>query len=315
MLKEFCLICNEEITSEGHFWKKHKIKAESYYLSNYNKKDLFTNEPLPYKNREYYLLNDFLNRQNLNKYLNTLKIEDRGNYCIELIERRKEFKNLSWTPSQVELRSLICPSIITFQKIYPDQYYDICSDLGLKNKFTFLPKEKIFKDSKYNSGYQILIDTREQYPFKFSIPIEIKKLDFGDYTLSNIKECNNIYIERKNISDFISTLSSGYDRFIREIQRCYDANSKLIIVVEASLSYTLSFNYSKWLSKFIKATPDFIFHRVRELYQTYPNIQFVFVDGPEKAAKISEIILTSNGICADIDIQYAIDDKLIDIEF
>ena len=61
----------------------------------------------------------------------------------------------------------------------------------------------------------------------------------------------------------------------------------------------------KIISKKIKLTPDFICHQLRELMGKYNNIQFIFVKGRKEAAKITEKILFSSGICKEFDCQYS----------
>ena len=57
----------------------------------------------------------------------------------------------------------------------------------------------------------------------------------------------------------------------------------------------------------VKATPDFIFNRVRALSQKFPTIQFLFVDGKKESARIIEKIFTSECIYKKIDLQLAYD--------
>ena len=45
----------------------------------------------------------------------------------------------------------------------------------------------------------------------------------------------NTYIERKSITDFIGTMSGGYERFKREVERAREQDAKLIVLVEESL--------------------------------------------------------------------------------
>lgn len=307
-MDELCLICNEIFSEDSHFWKKHKIKIADYYSKYLPKYDLYTKEPITFKSREQYLLNDCLNRRNLANYIENIEnIEEKRDFCLKLLEKRRDIKNLIYSPTQVELKSVILPTMLTYEKIFSQGYYKLCEEIGLKNKFTKVLKEPISLTNKYNEKYHIIIDTREQTPFKFNFPIQVGKLDVGDYGFSHAGLSKDVFVERKNITDFISTLSSGYDRFKRELDRAKANNAYLVIVVESRFNYVISFDYSKWLSKFTRATPDFIFHRVRELCQMYKNIQFVFLDGPSNAAKFTQFILTSDGISREIDLQYHLD--------
>lgn len=80
---------------------------------------------------------------------------------------------------------------------------------------------------------KILIDSREQQPYQFSIPSEIGTLQIGDYSIQNLE--NFISIERKELNDLIGCLTKGRARFERELFK----SKKLeyfALVIEASLS-------------------------------------------------------------------------------
>lgn len=79
---------------------------------------------------------------------------------------------------------------------------------------------------------RIVVDTREQNPWNLE-PLQAKKgtLPTGDYGLLDFPEA--ISIERKELSDFISVIGHGRERFERELMRlkAYDAS---MVIVEAS---------------------------------------------------------------------------------
>jgi len=85
----------------------------------------------------------------------------------------------------------------------------------------------------------------------------------------------------------------------------------LVVLVEEKLSNALSFQYLPYISKKIKATPDFIFHNVRTLVQEYDNLQFLFVDGRKEMKRIIEAIFSSKCFYKKIDLQLAYDMKLL----
>ena len=63
------------------------------------------------------------------------------------------------------------------------------------------------------------------------------------------------------------------------------------------------------ISKKIKATPEFIFHRVRNICQKYPHVQFLFVNGRKEASRVIERIFTSNCVHKKTDLQLAYDKR------
>jgi len=78
----------------------------------------------------------------------------------------------------------------------------------------------------------IIIDTREQTPFFKEAPEDVillrRKLDTGDYSIKGFE--NSITIERKEVSDFVSSLTHERDRFERELERMIPMERKYIVV-------------------------------------------------------------------------------------
>ena len=83
------------------------------------------------------------------------------------------------------------------------------------------------------------------------------------------------------------------------------------MLIEDSLSRALSFNYLPYISRKIKATPEFIFKNTRDLIQEYPNIQFLFVNGRKESSRMVELIFTSGCFYKQIDLQLAYDTKIL----
>ena len=91
---------------------------------------------------------------------------------------------------------------------------------------------------------KIVIDTREQLPLEFNHPfiteVECAKLEVGDYScVFNDGYSPPFRFERKGISDLFGTLSKGYERFKKEINRSIEEKVILIIIIEGSLSKVL----------------------------------------------------------------------------
>ena len=289
--------------------RSYGLNKEKYYHKYFPKRDLLTGEVINFKSKEQYFSSDFNDKNNMKKWLKEQTIEKAQEYCKDIISKRKKEKNLTFSPSQVEMRTIMSPSIIFYNKIF-DDYYDLCSTLGLENKFIHPSNIKDQFKNKLNSKDIVYVDTREQNWLKFNSLFEIKTLPYGDYTCSN-DNCN-CYIERKSLSDFISTLSSGnLERFTNEISKAKKDGAYLIVIVEEKLSSALSFQYLPHISKKIKATPEFIFHNLRSLSQEYDNLQFLFVDGRNEMKRIIETIFASNCFYKKVDLQLAYDMKLL----
>lgn len=303
-----CAICGIDKPMEKHYYKTHNILARDYYVTYFPRYDLQTGELINFKSKDQYFSTDFNNKNNLKTYLKYLPTDEAQNYCKKLLITRKEKKNLQYAPSQVELRSLMSPSIIYYDSIFPQGYYKLCESLGFKVKHRKL-ESSIPDIINFNSSDIIHVDTREQNPFQLITPIKHIALNVGDYFCPTNK--SNVYIERKSGKDFISTLGKGYDRFCRELNRARDNKVFVIVLVEEKLSNCLAFNKLPWLNKYTKINPDYLFHNVREICQAYPNVQFLFADGRRDAVRLLYKIFFSNIDFFSFDCQLALDMDLI----
>lgn len=274
-----CQICQETLDN-GHPYKKHSIKLENYMRQFYPRNSLLTGEKIEWKNNiENYLLADFNNRNELKQYLKSHSKEENAHYLKELLLKLKEYKNITYIPTQVELRSRdLFPGINTFNNYF--DYYKFCEEIGYKSRgFISLNKNSILKKERSLRGNPILIDSREQNLAKFNSNKEVKisTLNYADYVLE--KDNYGIFFERKSLADYIGSMSAGFERLKNEIGRAQLNNDYIIMMVEDTLSNAMSFEYLPYISKKIQATSVFIAHRARELIQTFSNFQILFCDG------------------------------------
>ena len=79
---------------------------------------------------------------------------------------------------------------------------------------------------------RIKIDSREQKPYEFENS-EVGTLTIGDYSICGLEDC--IAIERKELNDLISSLTTGRDRFKKELTKG-KALDYFALVIEARLS-------------------------------------------------------------------------------
>ena len=68
--------------------------------------------------------------------------------------------------------------------------------------------------------YRILIDTREQNDYSFSVPVVRRKLEAGDYSVEGLE--TRVAVERKSLSDFVSTVIHARKRFHAELRKLAD---------------------------------------------------------------------------------------------
>ena len=80
---------------------------------------------------------------------------------------------------------------------------------------------------------KLICDSREQLPYTFETPVKVGALSCGDYSITDLE--NHIAIERKTIDDLIGCLTTGRERFERELHKG-KALDYFALVIEASLS-------------------------------------------------------------------------------
>jgi len=75
----------------------------------------------------------------------------------------------------------------------------------------------------------IIVDTREQTPLPITFPVITSGLSTGDYSAVGLED--DFTVERKSLSDLYGSLTSGRERFTRELHRMKAfAFSRLLIV-------------------------------------------------------------------------------------
>lgn len=81
----------------------------------------------------------------------------------------------------------------------------------------------------------IIIDTREQRPYdfaRFNCETQVGTLATGDYSLAGLTD--RVAVERKSLDDMVGCLTTGRDRFERELARACEMEG-FAVVIEASL--------------------------------------------------------------------------------
>lgn len=141
----------------------------------------------------------------------------------------------------------------------------------------------------------IIIDTREQSPF-FTEPIEgvftvRRKLDAGDYSIQGFEQA--IAVERKEVSDFVSSITHERERFEKMLERMGSMERKYLVVeatwgmIESYAKHgrkktdegfkTLKFNKRKGFN----VSPEAVFGSVVALTLKYNVIPFFARDKTE----------------------------------
>jgi ERCC4-type nuclease len=173
---------------------------------------------------------------------------------------------------------------------------------GITKKYVYSQEPKFSNDIP-----SVLIDTREQFPIKFK-DSKLVKLSCGDYTTTG-SLYSDVFIERKSLPDLVGTLTSGLDRFKREVKRASDLGYYLVVLVEDKFENALNWSPDNSFSKF--ANGKYIFYRIREISNEYENIQFVFADSRENAKNMMIKIFQLKDQVKFFDLEYLKDFKYI----
>ena len=139
-------------------------------------------------------------------------------------------------------------------------------------------------DTKLN----IIIDTREQTPWSFPdymANVQIGTLSAGDYALAGDAQFS---IERKSLDDFLGTISSGWERFKRELDRMKQYPVRIIIVEGDFKRCCFVSENGKIIPPMHNhffLTPQFICSRTAEL--TMMGVSVIFAGNPHYASALA----------------------------
>lgn len=295
-----CKICDVQFNSAAQILshiKSHQQNAQKYFEEKFAKKDLHTQAPIKYKALEQYYLADFIDKRNMKLWLQSV---DRNTACQYLKNKLKSYciiKGLEKAPTQSQLKTIFClPKVDTFVYCCQEDFGKICESIKLKCDFNYEIKHTQNEFIIYTNK-DIVVDTREQQPLKFKgLNIISSKLECGDYAKSIESK---VVVERKSLGDFYSTLSTGFDRFKREIIRAKEMGIYIVVVTECALNTAL---YAK--RKFGACSGEYIMHHMRSLCREFDNIQFVFANGKAEASQKTLFILEMGELARTIDLEY-----------
>lgn len=143
-----------------------------------------------------------------------------------------------------------------------------------------------------NDPLRIIIDSREQTPWAFPPELatcRVQCLSAGDYAL---EDDPGFAIERKNLDDFAGTISSGWQRFNRELARMENFAAK-VIIVEGLLIDCCFYEHEEELvppqHNHFMVTPQFILKQIGGL--TMENVSVLFAGTADIAAGLAYAIL------------------------
>jgi ERCC4-type nuclease len=266
-----------------------------YYVKNFAKKDKLTQELIPYKKYDQYFATDFLSAANMKKWCDTAPRNEVKEYIINTFKGRMLSKSLSGSPPSTYLQTAGLPDIDMCKMVF-GSYNEACTQFGMLPMLSRqLPNEfhQNYKDTR------IFVDTREQNPLIFKNSEKLK-LDVGDYAVMG-ENFDYTFVDRKSYQDFCSTVTMGYKRFIKEIERCKSLDSFLFIVVEAAFDGMEEENKGSYK----KFKLDYVFHQMREIQSSYSDCcQFIFSGSRDDSIELIPKILVLGKKLWQVDLQY-----------
>jgi hypothetical protein len=142
--------------------------------------------------------------------------------------------------------------------------------------------------------FEITIDSREQTPWAFDptlVHVTRGTVRTGDYCVTGDK---GFAVERKSLNDFLGTISTGWERFQREIYRAKDAGFHMPIIVESRFSDILfavlgDGTITPPQHDHPRLTPGFVLKRIGEIEMLGASV--MFADGVTEAAMLAAAIL------------------------
>jgi len=124
----------------------------------------------------------------------------------------------------------------------------------------------------------IVVDSREQAPLEFSrLPSRPGSLSTGDYSIAGLE--NDFAVERKSVADLIGSLTSGRERFSRELERMRSLNFCRLLIVGSEQDIA----EGRYRSN---ASPTAIMHSLYAIESR--GVPIVFSPTPAEAAALVE---------------------------
>jgi len=293
-----CKECDQEYGSlrslHAHI-KKHDVLLGDYYVKHFQRKDKLTGGLIPFKKYNQYFHTSFLNASNMRKWCKTAPKEEVKDFVINSIKDKLTSKNIKAGPPALYLETSGLPDMEICKDIF-GSYKAVCEKFGMLPMLSGqLPKE--FDDDFSNN--HILIDTREQRPLPFKNS-ELLKLDVGDYGVSG-ELYDYTFVDRKSYQDFGATVTGGYARFVKELERCKSLGCFLFIVIECDFDQI----YWKNKSVYKKFNLGYVLHNMRTIQAEYSDCcQFVFSGSREESVKLIPKVLVLGQKLWKVDLQY-----------
>lgn len=308
---DICAICGEDFESQKkllhHIRFKEKLSQQKYFTEHFPRYDLYSADLIDFKNLEQYKTARFNRRDHISRLAKKSGDEDfqkwRRELFVDLLKERVERKNLSVAPCDVELRTIMMPSVSDYDRVFDSGYWEACQRAEINPRFKYYSPDLPFDIpmSKEIKGVMtICVDTREQKPLSFGPSVNTRSLalDWADY-IPEKPYFANVVVERKSLPDFVNTMSGGIERFKKEIERANAVGLYVVVVVESPL-----YKAKQYRGRFSQAKGAHIMHRMRSVLAQFNNVQFLFVRNREEAQEIIPRVFLLKADAKKLDLQY-----------
>lgn len=117
-----------------------------------------------------------------------------------------------------------------------------------------------------HENFQIIIDTREQQPYRFrDVQVVRSALKTGDYSVNGLESV--VSVERKSLNDFVNTIIHGRKRFKAELLRMKRIQYRCL-VLEANIDDIMEHRYHS------RTSPNAVFSILTAISAKYIPIIF-----------------------------------------
>lgn len=138
---------------------------------------------------------------------------------------------------------------------------------------------------------QVIVDTREKRPWEFDGSVR-RALPAGDYSLVGLED--RLTVERKSLVDLVGTLTAGWPRFKRELEKLAQYKCAAM-VIEASKTDVSAHCYAA------STPPAAIFKRLSQVEAAAPDLCVIW-GGHRGNAKLKALAFLQRGeeiLCPD----------------
>ena len=135
---------------------------------------------------------------------------------------------------------------------------------------------------KIEDAPPFVVDTREQAPYSFDRPVEVRGLKTGDYSIVGLEDI--FAVERKEINDFVGCCGNSRERFERELSRS-EGMRRLWVVIEGTLRDISSGRFRSMISA------ESVLGSIASWENRFDAVRFVFASDRETGKRFTEKLL------------------------